>query len=234
MSTFGTIQTNVQAMLGRSDDTTNIKILAACNTVQRLMASNGQWEDLEQLNEDKYTVDGTDEYVLRTWLGDTSFMKLATFQIHDGTRWRKPVELVTPRQWDERVAPVHYVSENKPELCLVYKRTLYLHPTPDAVYQTRVRWYSRPSTITSTSDTLAFDEMYDPLIEHAVAGFVWLYLEELDLAKQFMQMADGFLDEFRGFNNSMLNFASYTSAKHSRMTPTADAWANPFVNQIRS
>lgn len=232
MATYSDVESAVQQILGRSDSSTNTKILNACNQVMKLMAASGNWEDMEQVNESLTLTTDTYKYVLRTWLSDTLFTKVLNIQVYDNSKWQKPLQQVTPIRFDKEYAPNQATTTNRPTTFMIWKRTLHLYPTPDEDYTVKVRYYTKPTALTAAGSTIEFDDLYLPAITHATAGFVWVALEELDLAKTFMKMADGFFGEFLAFNDRMFNFASFVSAKHNEPVAVSEAWANPFVNQI--
>jgi transcriptional regulator of met regulon len=227
MSTFEDIRTKVQNNLGRTDTNTNTIILASYNAIIAFMAVNFRWPDLEASKQVSF-VAGTDEYVPKTWLEDTTFYKVLNIKVRgDATKWSAPLKRITPVKWDEQVKPVHHTTTSEPEYFMEFKNTWTFHPTPDDTYLVEVRYYKMPAEATGIADTVPFDQYLESVIVNATTGLCWSALEEINLANHFMGIAQILLKGVSDDAYTNLDFSAFISyAKGSRVSGTP--WLDPF------
>lgn len=228
MSTFSTISSAVQSNLGRSDTNTQTMIRTAFNTIQKLLAVSNEWEDLQRVNSALTLTSGVNEYSVSSFLAST-FYKLDSFKVYDNSRWQKPLIQVTPSKWDSELAHQLPNGNRRPEFLMMYKKYLYLAPIPDQGYTCEARYYVLPTDVSAGQDPDLPISNIDSVFENAVTGLVWAGLEETELAKFFLGLADSVVKEFVKGERNLLNFSALVSPKNNAATSnTSQPWTDPF------
>jgi hypothetical protein len=228
MPSYSDVEAVVLHNLGRTDATTKAMVLAAFNTSLMLIATSGQWDELQK-KVIGFLASTVDKYNIQVHFGDT-FYKLETLKFRDAAgKWHPPISIVTPTKWDEAIQPYHKTDPtNMPTVGMIYQGELSVDPTPDRDYAYEARIYILPSRVLpNTNPTLVFPNL-ESVFVNSCTGLVWSALEETTLASFYLTMADNIVKGFLADQRSSINFSALASHKNAGKTRSSEPWADPF------
>ena len=134
------------------------------------------------------TVDGTatvavpaDCLYIRTVHDSTSDVKLTSMDT-----WEDYVAKTGRADTDQEAAPTEWVR---------HASTVYLYPTPDAVYAMKIWYRKRPAALTAAGDQTVLGEEWDEPIQLLATAQSFMRMREFDNAKIFRTEFDEMMDD---------------------------------------
>lgn len=207
---------------GRNNTTTIAIILARTNFFIEWLASQKEWEDLQNTVTCAF-IKSQYLYTL-TSLALTSADKIYSIYMNDGTRYLPPMTPVTKHVWNRDYQPSTASAEGKPSVWCKFGGNLLFSRTPDSTYAFYVDVYSQPTKIVTEYDSLPFANMQG-LFEAMVTALTWLSLGEKELFDKWFRLAAPMCSQFNIDSSRMLNAASPPRSGESK---SGDYWADPF------
>lgn len=219
---YGTLKTAVKANLnGRDDDDTLTLIMSKTNFLIEWLATQKEWEDLQDIATGVSMVVGTYVYSLAT-LGLTTKDRILSFKFNNGTRWLE-LTPVTRTVWNREYAPYIGITTGQPSVHCSYAGNIYLSNTPDDTYAMEIDYYKQPTKVTGDNSVIPFSNM-DGLFESLVTGLTWLGLGEMNLSDRWLKIALPMVESFGLDSGRLLGGHNPNKLPQTQTTP----WNDPF------
>jgi hypothetical protein len=108
-----------------------------------------------------------------------------------------PLQQVTKREFDELYSSINVETDKGyPLHFCIYAGQIYIGPIPDSVsYSYRISYSKRAGTITSSTTSVPFTDLYRDVLADNVLGRLYDDLEEFDKANRYRQK---FIEGFEG------------------------------------
>lgn len=180
---YTAFQSDLVFELGQRDDLDSLTLGWVNAAYIKITTQNRFWglkksfyfPELETVDTSLSTADGTaylttptTALIVRTLFNETSNMKLKNIS------WRKYLDYT-----DRDTA----ASEGKPTEWVRSGTKIYLHPTPDAIYNTYVYFRQRPTVLSASNTTTAIGVEWDEIILQTAVIMAHMKLGEFDKAK---------------------------------------------------
>lgn len=112
-------------------------------------------------------------------------------------------------------------SSGKPTSYIIIGATLYLYPTPDAVYSLTLRYYKLPADLVNNTDEPEIPEQYHHLLEHYAQRKAYERESDRDMAQYHAGIYETEMAKLLG----QVNYANHD---HARQVP--GAWEEPSIS----
>ena len=217
--------------IGEDNTATTDKMLDAFNDAMSILYRASEFPSLKTtLSLDVY--ESQYVYAFDEW-NISDLRKVYSAKIYDGTRYWPPMSFVTPAVWDERVSVYLHSSTGRPTIYTHYDDNFYISPVPnDNSYTLELRFYFQPAMVTSVLSEVDLTDIDDGL-EALATALTWLKLEEVELYREWVQLATIVLKGSNIDLRSLINFEGGSRTSATRGFAGAEYWKNPFVRSTR-
>ncbi len=213
---------------GRTDEDSLNSVKACFNFVQKLIARDGEWEELEATKSITFTSGQADYDYVADW-GITDLMKIYTIKIWDGSRFRPPLSYILPSKWDDEIATIPQTS-NYPTCYTKWGAVLSFYPKPASSYTGSVlRYYKYPTPVEDDDSIITFPDL-DHILVAATTGYFWAGLEETEISAYWFRLANAYYKTWTKSNRYLFGFEAYSKIKE-RSASRGEYWADPFQKE---